>query len=232
MGAACRGARRQDPRGGASPPRGARAGAGSIGDEPAEGPGRWRLHHAAASVGVRADRPGHERPRLVRAHPGRVGARGDDRRADRAVAEAGDPGRAERVLRDHRGGRGVRRRRDRGDRDPRRRRLRARRREDARDVVQPRRSHLLPGEAHRRRARGRARAVRGRQGHARRPARTRASLHAHLPRHARDRRVRRRPGAGVAADRRRGRRDELHLRVVPLRAPDDRAPGAAARPSG
>ena len=62
---------------------------------------------------------------------------------------------------------------------PRRRRLRARRREDARDVVQPRRSHLLPGEAHRRRARGRARAVRGRQGHARASGSYASPLHAH-----------------------------------------------------
>ena len=52
--------------------------------------------------------------------------------------EPDDPRRATRVLRDHGGGRRLRRRRDRIDRPARRRRVRVERRQDARDVVQHR----------------------------------------------------------------------------------------------
>ena len=193
-------------------------------DEPAHRPRRRWLHDAPAGPGPRADRPRHERPWLGAPHTGRLGARGDDRGADRALAEARHPRGGPRVLRDHRGRRRQRRRRDRGDRPPRRRRLRAERREDARDLVQHRRPHLLPGQARRRRERGRPRDVRRGQGHARYPSDRGAAVHAHVPRHPCADRVRGRPRPRGPADRRRGRRDGVHLRVVPLRAPDDRGP--------
>ena len=64
----------------------------------------------------------------------------------RALPAAHGPRRARGVLRDHRGGRGHRRRRDRGHRLPRRRRLGAQRRQVARHLLQHRRLRLLPGE--------------------------------------------------------------------------------------
>ena len=63
------------------------------------------------------------------------------------------------VLRHHRGGCGFRRRRHRRHRPSGRRRLRARRRQVARHVLQPRPLRLLPGQADRRRPRRRARHV-------------------------------------------------------------------------
>ena len=88
----------------------------------------------------------------------------DDQRETLAAADG--PRRDGRVLRDHRGGRRLRRRRPRGHRRSRRRRLRPQRREVARHVVQRGRLRVLPGRAHRRRARRRARAVRRRHGRA------------------------------------------------------------------
>ena len=155
--------------------------------------------------------------------PAGVGARGRDRAADRALAQADDPRRAPRVLRDHRGGRGLRRRRDRGDCPARRRRVRAERREDARDVVQH-----APTTASSRRS---SWAATHEGEHAMfvvdkdtpgRPDGARARVLAHLPRHPPDRGVRRRARPGRAPDRRGGRRHGVHLRVVPLRAADDR----------
>ena len=133
-----------------------------------------------------------------------------------------DPGRARRVLRDHRGGRGLGRGRDRGDRAPGRRRLPAERREVARDVVQLGRLRVLPGQAGRRRARRRARHVPGRPAQPGRPGGAHARVLAHDQPSSPDRRVHRRPGAGLAPGRRRGRRDELRVRVVPVRAADGR----------
>ena len=184
--------------------------------------GRRRVLDAPPGPRLRTDRPGHERAGLVRPHAGRVGAGGHDARAGRPLAEARDHRHVARVLRDHGGGRRLRRRRDRGNRAPRRRRLRAQRREVARHVVQHRRPHLLPGEARGRGARRPARDVRAGEGHAGRPPGPRAALHAHVPRHARDRGVRGRADPRRPADRRRGRRHVVHVRLVPLRAPDDR----------
>ncbi len=107
---------------------------------------------------------------------------------------------------------------------PRRRRVRAQRREDARDLVQRRHLLLLPGEDRRRRARGRARDVLRRQADAGCSSRSRTRLHAHVPRHPRGRRVRRRARARRQPRRRGRRRHGVHLRVVPLRAADDRRP--------
>ena len=68
------------------------------------------------------------------------------RTSSSATCKPDGPRRARGVLRDHRGGRGLRRRRDRGHRPPRRRRLGAQRRQVARHVLQHRRLRLLPGE--------------------------------------------------------------------------------------
>ena len=196
VGGPRRGARGSDPRRRAREASSAREGPRPVRDEHAEGARRRRVHDAPAGPRLRADRSGDERARLVRAHAAGVGARRVLVRAAGALDRAGGARRAARVLRDHRGGRGLRRRRDRLDRPPRRGRLRAERHEDARDLVQHRRLDLLPGQARRRRPRGRARAVLRRQGHAGRPAGPRASLHAHLPRLARAGRVRGRAGPG------------------------------------
>ena len=222
VGRARRGQRGAHPRRGTS--QASRAGdrARPVRDEHARRARRHRHDHAAAGARERADRPRHERARLVRAHPARVGAGGRERAPDEHMDPAVDPRRAARVLRDHRGGRRQRRRRDRGHRPPRRRRVRARRREDARDLVQQRELLLLPGEDRRRAERGRARDVLRRQGHARRAARARAGVHPHVPRHARRGGVRRRACAGREPRRRRGRRHGVHVRVVPVRATDDR----------
>ena len=166
LGGPRRGARGTDPE---RDPRGARRegeGARPRVDEHAGGP-RWRrVHDAPAGPRLGADRPGHERPRLVRPHAAGVGAVGLHPGTARAVDRARGTRRAARVLRDHRGGRGLGRRRDRVDGHARRRRVRPARHEDARDLVQHGRLDLLPGQARRRRPRGRARALLRRQGHA------------------------------------------------------------------
>ena len=115
--------------------------------------------------------------------------------AARTVDPPDDPRRAPRVLRDHRGGRGLRRRRDRGDRAAGRRRVRAQRHEDARDLVQLGRLRLLPGQDRRWPERRLPRDVLRRQGHARGSSGSRARVHAHVRGHARGRRVRGRPRA-------------------------------------
>ena len=120
-----------------------------------------------------------------------------------------------------------------GHRAPRRRRLRAERREVARDVASTTPSYvLLPGQARRGAARGRARDVLRRRRHARRArsCATPAYSHTYADHHPLVR-VRGRAGAGRQPGRRRGRRHGVHLRVVPLRAADDRARAAAAPPS-
>ena len=172
-------------------------------DEHAEGARRHRDDDAPAGPGLRADRPGHERARLVRPHAPGVGARGRLEGAARALDRPLDPRRAARVLRDHRGGRRFGRGRDRDHRAPRRRRLRDPRREDARDLVQHRGLPLRPGQDRRGAERRRPRDVLRGQGHARRAPGPRARLHPHVPRHARDRGVRRRARPRVAPGRRR-----------------------------
>ena len=158
----------------------------------------------------------------VMAHAAGLAARGRHAGAGRALGQAGGPRGDPRVLRHHRGGRRLRRRRDHLDGQARRRRLRHRRRQVARHVVQRGRLRLRPGPARRRRVRRPARDVH------RRPAlpgvrvvRTPAYTHTLSPR-APDRRLRGRPGAGGQPGRRRGRRDDLRLRVVPVRAADGR----------
>ena len=230
LGGPRRGARGPDPE---RDPRGARRegeGARPRVDEHADG-ARWRrVHDAPAGPRLGADRPGHERPRLVRPHAAGVGAVGLHPGTARAVDRARRARRAPRVLRDHRGGRGLGRRRDRVDGHARRRRVRPARHEDARDLVQHGRLDLLPGQARRRRPRGGARALLRRQGHAGGAADRGAPVLAHLPGHPRAPRVRRRAGAVLPPRRRRGRRDVVHPRVVPVRAADDR--GAVLRRDG
>ena len=91
-------------------------------------------------------------------------------------------GERERVLRDHRGGRGLRRRRDRGHRQAGRRRLPAQRRQVARDLVLLGGLRVLPGQADRRRARRGARDAASRPAEPRRPGGPDAGLHAHVVR--------------------------------------------------
>ena len=141
-------------------------------------------------------------------------------------------------------GAGLGRRRHRGDRAAGRRRLPAQRREVARHLVQRGRLRVLPGQAGRRRARRRARDVPGRPAQPRRPGGAHPGVLALDRPPPPDRGVHRRAGARDAPGRRRGRRDELRLRVVPVRADDggralpgrgaaaDRGDDAASRPSG
>ena len=184
------------------------------------GPGRRRLHLAAAGARPGADGPGDQRAGLGRDHPAVLAARRGHPGPARALRPARDRGGAGGVLRDHRGGRGLRRRRDRGDRPPGRRRLPAQRRQVARDLVQHRRLRLLPGQAAQRRARD----VPGRPAQPGRPGGPDAGLLAHDRPPPPDRRLRGRARPGGEPGRRRGRRDGLRLRVVPVRADDGGGP--------
>ena len=226
MGGPRGGARGPDPRRRSRAAPRPRHRARPVRDEHAEGAGRHRHDDVPAGARLRADRPRHERARLVRAHAAGVGARCRHARAARTLDRPHDQGPATRVLRDHRGGRGLRRRRHRRHRAPRRRRLRPERREDARHIVQLRELLLLRGQDRRwpgtERACGRARDALRRPRHAGDPRRPRAPVLAYLSRPAPDRGLRGRARTRVEPRRCRGRRPRVHLRMVPLRAPDDR----------
>jgi hypothetical protein len=217
--------------GGPAPPLPARQGPRAARHEHAPRDGRGRHDPVSAGARVRADRPRDEWARLVRSHAAGLGPRRRLRRAARALDRAEHCGRPPRVLRDHRGGGGVRRRRDRVDRSARRRRLRPRRGEDARNELQLGRLLLLPGEADGGRARRRARALLRRRRRAGRARRSLPEVHAHLRGRASDRRVRGRARPGVESRGPRGRRDVVHARVVPLRAPHDRRSSTRRAPS-
>ena len=179
-------------------------GAGARGHQHPGRAGRPGADVPAAGAGPGAGQPGDQRPRLdpvdaaAVVHRGRVGA------PARAVAGADGARRAARVLRDHRGGRRVGRRRARGDRAPRGRRVRAGRGQVARHVVQRRRVLLLPGEADRGAARRRARDVRRRPALPRRARGAHAGVLAHHQPPPPDRGVRGRARAGRPARRCRG----------------------------
>ncbi len=149
----------------------------------------------------------------------------------RALPAADGPRRARGVLRDHRGGRGHRRRRDRGDRLPRRRLLGAQRREVARHVAStPPTTAFFQAkktdDPERRAAcsRRRALALPRRPAEPRGVRRPHARLLAHDQPPPPDRRVRERPRSRGQPGRRGGRRDALLARVVPLRAADGGGP--------
>ena len=89
---------------------------------------------------------------------------------------------------------------------PRRRRLPAQRRQVARDLLQPRRPRVLPGQAGRRGQRRRPRHVRARHRHPRHPGGAHARLRPHLPLPPPGGRLRGRPRPRRPAHRRRGRR--------------------------
>ena len=151
-------------------------------------------------------------------HPAVVVPRRGHARPDRAVRDPGHQGREEECYAITEEGAGsdvdaivATARRD-GDE------LRARRRQVARHLVQPRRLRLLPGQADRRPPRRRARHVPrrppGRRGPVvRTPAYTHTISH-HHPIVA----FERGPGPRLPDGRRRGRRHGLRLRVVPVRA--------------
>ena len=183
---------------------------------------RPRLLDAAAGARAGAGRTRDQRAGMVPDDPARLVGRGRQRPPARHLPDPDRRGPARGLLRDHRGVRRLRRVRPEGDRRPRRRRLRPQRREVARDVVQPVRPRLLPGRPDDRRACRRAGDVRRRQRHPGHPRGAHPGVLPHLRPPPPDRGVRRRPRAGQPPDRRRGRRDVVRLRVVPLRAADDR----------
>ena len=102
----------------------------------------------------------------------------------------------------------------------------------ARHLVQHRRLRLLPGPAARRPARRRARHVPGRPAQPRRPGGPDPGLLAHDQPPPPDRRVRGRARPGREPGRGRGRRDDLRVRVVQVRAADGRRPLPRAPQNG
>ena len=116
---------------------------------------------------------------VVLRDPAVLVARGRQRPPARDLAAADRARREGGVLRDHRGGRRLRRRRPHRHRATRRRRLRPRRGEVARHVVQRGRLRVLPGRADRPVRTRRPGAVRRRHGHPRGARRPHPDVHAH-----------------------------------------------------
>ena len=161
--------------------------------------GRPGMHHAAAGARPGAGRPGHQRPR-----PGawRLPRPGGPRSPPTTSARRWLlPTVAARwrecyAITEEFAGSDVAA--PEGHRRARRRRLRPQRREVARDVVQRGRLRVLPGRAHRRAPTPASTACSSSTSHPRHPRGADSGVHAHLQPPPPDRRLRGRPGAGVA----------------------------------
>ena len=183
--------------------------------------GRSGMHGAAAGAGAGTDRPGHQRAGLGDGHATAVvGRRGHRVTSASAGCCRRCAARSTRRTRSPRSSPGptcpalqTTARRD-GDEYV------DRRNQVARHVVQPRRLRLRRGRAAGRRACGRSRAAGGRPAVAGRGSGSHAALFAPHRRRAPDRRVQRRPRPGLPSRRRRGRTDDVHPGLVPVRAAD------------